>query len=212
MAGESASAVECGNLAPEYESFWRVLCMGGGLWLIGLLGSKWGRGWLTLKKGLIHLFVYLSICPSTYPFTHPSIIRHPSIHLSILSIHSSIYHASIHPFFHSFFCQCGHPSPVHLSYLLCLEEFGMLGPCVHQNLGMRSREFEDQLKQIFHGYAFKSSVLQTCFWFPFHTHPQSPPSLGPELLLGSEYDRLSPLWGMICEIWYKMHAVAWVWN
>ena len=31
MAGESASAVECGNLAPEYENFWRVLCMGGGL-------------------------------------------------------------------------------------------------------------------------------------------------------------------------------------
>ena len=77
----------------------------------------------------------------------------------------------------------------------------MLGPCVHQNLGI-----EGQLKQIFHGYAFNSSVLQTCFWFPFHTHPQSPPSLGPELLLGSEYDRLSPFWGMICEI--KMHAVA----
>ena len=47
----------------------------------------------------------------------------------------------------------------------------MLGPSVHQNLGMRSREFEGQLKQIFHGYAFNSSVLQTYFQFPFHTHP-----------------------------------------
>ena len=66
------------------------------------------RGWLTLKKGLIHLFVYLSTCP----FTHPSICPYfPSIHPSICPSYPSIHPSSIHPSFHLI-----HPF-IHLSFI-----------------------------------------------------------------------------------------------